>query len=100
RCHESIIGWRSGARVLADTAEGVVPIIAGTANRVARTDCEVDPHDPLVPGNVLRGLGSGARHAIPRLLHMSLGDERRLLGQYIERHVEAGDDLFASAQAG
>ena len=52
--HESIIGTRFLARVLEDTAEGVVPIIAGTAHRVASTDFEVDPHDPLVPGFVLR----------------------------------------------
>ena len=52
--HESIIGTRFLARVLEDTAEGVVPIIAGIAHRVASTDFEVDPHDPLVPGFVLR----------------------------------------------
>ena len=52
--HESIIGTRFLARVLEDTAEGVVPIIAGTAHRVASTSFEIDPRDPLVPGFVLR----------------------------------------------
>jgi proline racemase len=52
--HESIIGTRFLARVLEDTAEGVVPIIAGTAHRVPSTSFEIDPRDPLVPGFVLR----------------------------------------------
>ena len=32
----------------------VVQVVTGAAYRVARSTFEVDPHDPLVPGFVLR----------------------------------------------
>ncbi|WP_343071817.1 proline racemase family protein [Brevibacterium renqingii] len=52
--HDSIIGTRFRARVLEETADGVVPVVAGTAHRVASTSFELDPRDALVPGFVLR----------------------------------------------
>ena len=56
--HDSIVGSRFHARILEQTTEGggpaVVPAVTGNAHRVATTTFEVDPHDPLVPGFVLR----------------------------------------------
>ncbi|WP_432790121.1 proline racemase family protein [Brevibacterium sp. K11IcPPYGO002] len=52
--HESIVGTRFRARVLEETADGVVPVVTGSAHRVATSTFEVDPLDDLVPGFVLR----------------------------------------------
>ncbi|WP_319803271.1 proline racemase family protein [Brevibacterium sp. CFH 10365] len=52
--HESIVGTRFRARVLEETADGVVPVISGSAHRVATSTFEIDPLDDLVPGFVLR----------------------------------------------
>ncbi|UVI36000.1 proline racemase family protein [Brevibacterium spongiae] len=52
--HESIVGTRFRARVLEETADGVVPVVTGSANRVATSTFEIDPLDDLVPGFVLR----------------------------------------------
>ncbi|WP_344351065.1 proline racemase family protein, partial [Catellatospora coxensis] len=79
--HESIVGTRFRARVLAElegsddhgdrvgtggadglgdsgngwaSADSVVPLVTGTAHRVATCTFEVDPRDDLVPGFVLR----------------------------------------------
>ncbi|SMX82217.1 proline racemase family protein [Brevibacterium antiquum] len=54
--HESIIGTRFRARVLAEADEvgGVIPIIESTAHKVATCTFTVDPRDDLVPGFVLR----------------------------------------------
>lgn len=52
--HDSIVGTQFRARVLEDTATGVIPVIRGTAHRVATTVFEADPKDELVPGFVLR----------------------------------------------
>ncbi|GAA1521956.1 proline racemase family protein [Brevibacterium permense] len=52
--HESIVGTRFPARVLEETADGVIPVVTGSAHRVATTTFEVDPLDDLVPGFVLR----------------------------------------------
>lgn len=52
--HESIVGTRFRARVLEETADGVIPIVTGSAHRVATTTFEVDPLDVPVPGFVLR----------------------------------------------
>lgn len=52
--HESIVGTRFRARVLEETADGVIPVVTGSAHRVATTTFEVDPLDDLVPGFVLR----------------------------------------------
>jgi proline racemase len=56
--HDSIVGSRFRARVLERVAEhgrpAVVPVVTGTAFKVATSTFEVDPDDPLVPGFVLR----------------------------------------------
>lgn len=52
--HESIVGTRFRARVLGETADGVIPVVTGSAHRVATSTFEVDPLDDLVPGFVLR----------------------------------------------
>lgn len=52
--HESAVGTRFRARVLEETADGVIPIVTGSAHRVATSTFEVDPLDDLVPGFVLR----------------------------------------------
>ncbi|WP_420097689.1 proline racemase family protein [Brevibacterium sediminis] len=52
--HESIVGTRFRARVLEETADGVIPVVTGSAHRVATSTFEVDPLDDLVPGFVLR----------------------------------------------
>ena len=56
--HDSIVDTRFHARVLATTVEhgrpAVVPVVTGNAYPTARVTFEVDPHDPLVPGFVLR----------------------------------------------
>lgn len=56
--HDSIIGSRFRARVLRQTVEmgtpAVIPIVIGNAYRVARSTFEIDPHDPITPGFVLR----------------------------------------------
>lgn len=52
--HESIVGTRFRARVLEETADGVVPVVTGSAHRVATSTFELDPLDDLVPGFVLR----------------------------------------------
>ena len=52
--HESIVGTRFRARVLEETADGVVPVINGSAHRVATSTFEVDSLDDLVPGFALR----------------------------------------------
>ncbi|RBP67182.1 proline racemase/trans-L-3-hydroxyproline dehydratase [Brevibacterium sanguinis] len=56
--HDSIVGTRFRARVLAeDHALGraaVVPVVTGTAHEVARSTFTLDPDDTLVPGFVLR----------------------------------------------
>jgi proline racemase len=56
--HDSIVGSRFRARVLEKTTElgtpAVIPIVTGSAYRVARSTFEVDPHDPITPGFVLR----------------------------------------------
>lgn len=52
--HESLVGTRFRARVLEETADGVVPVISGRAHRVATSTFEIDPLDDLVPGFVLR----------------------------------------------
>lgn len=52
--HESIVGTRLRAKVLEETAGGVIPVVTGSAHRVATSTFEVDPLDDLVPGFVLR----------------------------------------------
>lgn len=52
--HESIVGTRFTARVLDVTDDGVVPVVTGTAHKVAESTFTVDPKDDLVPGFVLR----------------------------------------------
>ena len=52
--HDSIVGTRFRARVLEVTADGVVPVVSGSAHRVATSTFELDPLDDLVPGFVLR----------------------------------------------
>ena len=52
--HESIVGTRFRAKVLEETAEGVIPVVTGSAHRVATSTFELDPLDDLVPGFVLR----------------------------------------------
>lgn len=54
--HESIIGTRFRARVLAEADEvgSVIPVIESTAHKVATCTFTVDPRDDLVPGFVLR----------------------------------------------
>lgn len=52
--HESIVGTRFRAKVLEETAEGVIPVVTGSAHRVATSTFELDPLDNLVPGFVLR----------------------------------------------
>ncbi|SDR93577.1 proline racemase [Brevibacterium siliguriense] len=52
--HESIVGTRFRARVLEETADGVIPVVTGSAHRVASLTFEVDELDDLVPGFVLR----------------------------------------------
>jgi proline racemase len=52
--HESIVGTRFEARVLEDTDYGVIPLVSGSAYRVATSTFELDPLDDLVPGFVLR----------------------------------------------
>ena len=52
--HESIIGTQFRARVLGEVDDGVIPIIEARAHKVATCTFEVDPHDDLVPGFVLR----------------------------------------------
>ena len=50
----SIVGTRFRAKVLEETAEGVIPVVTGSAHRVATSTFELDPLDDLVPGFVLR----------------------------------------------
>ena len=52
--HESIVGTRFRASVLEEIADGVIPIVTGSAHRVATSTFETDPLDELVPGFVLR----------------------------------------------
>ena len=52
--HESIVGTRFRASVREETADGVVPVVSGSAHRVATSTFEIDPLDDLVPGFVLR----------------------------------------------
>ncbi|MBL8927757.1 MAG: proline racemase family protein [Pseudonocardia sp.] len=56
--HDSIVGSRFHAVAREHVTEhgrpAVVPVVTGAAYRVARSTFEVDPHDPLVPGFVLR----------------------------------------------
>ena len=56
--HDSIVGSRFlahiQAHVTADGEPAVVPVVSGNAYRVARSTFEIDPHDPLTPGFVLR----------------------------------------------
>jgi len=56
--HDSIVGSRFRAQVLRRVTEhgrpAVVPVVTGTAHRVATCVFEVDPDDALVPGFVLR----------------------------------------------
>ncbi|WP_062240536.1 proline racemase family protein [Brevibacterium epidermidis] len=52
--HESIVGTTFRARVLEETDDSVVPVVTGSAYRVATSTFEVDPLDDLVPGFVLR----------------------------------------------
>ena len=56
--HESIVGSTFTGRVLGTVeAEGrraVVPQVTGMAYRTGESVFTVDPHDPLVPGFVLR----------------------------------------------
>lgn len=52
--HESIVGTRFRAKALEETAGGVIPVVTGSAHRVATSTFEVDPLDDLVPGFVLR----------------------------------------------
>lgn len=52
--HESIVGTRFRARVLEETADGVIPVVTGSAHRVATSTFEVDSLDDLVPGFALR----------------------------------------------
>ncbi|MEY9257416.1 proline racemase [Brevibacterium epidermidis] len=52
--HESIVGTTFRARVLEETDDSVVPVVTGSAYRVASSTFEVDPLDGLVPGFVLR----------------------------------------------
>ncbi|GAA1859940.1 proline racemase family protein [Brevibacterium marinum] len=52
--HESVIGTRFRARVLAEADEGVIPIIESTSHKVATCTFTVDPRDDLVPGFILR----------------------------------------------
>ena len=52
--NESIVGTRFRAKVLEETAEGVIPVVTGSAHRVATSTFELDPLDDLVPGFVLR----------------------------------------------
>ncbi|AXH95129.1 proline racemase family protein [Ornithinimicrobium avium] len=56
--HDSIVGTRFEARVQARTVvhgrPAVVPAVTGSAYRVATCEFTVDPHDPVVPGFVLR----------------------------------------------
>lgn len=56
--HDSIVCSRFHARVLeqadGESGPGVVPVVTGNAYRVARSVFEVDPHDSITPGFVLR----------------------------------------------
>ena len=52
--HESIVGTRFRARVLEETDDGVIPVVTGSAHRVASSTFEVDELDDLMPGFVLR----------------------------------------------
>lgn len=56
--HESIVGSTSTGRVLAtvdvDGRPAVLPQVTGMAYRTGEHVFVVDPHDPLVPGFVLR----------------------------------------------
>ncbi|BBE24586.1 trans-3-hydroxy-L-proline dehydratase (plasmid) [Arthrobacter sp. MN05-02] len=56
--HDSIVGSRFTALARTRTTEhgrdAVIPVVTGTAHRVGTSSFEVDPHDTLVPGFVLR----------------------------------------------
>lgn len=56
--HDSIVSSRFYARIQShvsdDGAAAVVPVVTGNAYRVSRSTFEIDPHDPLTPGFVLR----------------------------------------------
>jgi proline racemase len=56
--HDSIVGSRFTCRVIdsvtADDRPAVVPQITGTAHRTGRSEFTFDPHDPFIPGFVLR----------------------------------------------
>ncbi|WP_231443829.1 proline racemase family protein [Brevibacterium zhoupengii] len=52
--HESIIGTRFRASVLAEVKDGVIPTIEASAHKVSTCRFVVDPRDELVPGFVLR----------------------------------------------
>lgn len=56
--HDSIVGSRFTATVHAQVTENdrpaVVPVVTGSAYRVGSSLFTIDPHDPLVPGFVLR----------------------------------------------
>jgi proline racemase len=56
--HESIIGTTFTGTVLATVDDGgraaILPQVTGTAYRTGEHVFWIDPHDPLVPGFVLR----------------------------------------------
>lgn len=51
--HESIIGTRFRASILAEVKDGVIPTIEASAHKVSTCTFVVDPRDELVPGFVL-----------------------------------------------
>lgn len=56
--HDSIVGSRFSATIQSHTTEhghpAVIPVVTGNAHRTGTSKLEIDPHDPLVPGFVLR----------------------------------------------
>ena len=56
--HDSIVGSRFRASVRSHGTEhgrpAVIPVVTGVAYRVGTSTFTIDPHDPLVPGFVLR----------------------------------------------
>ncbi len=56
--HGSIVGSTPTGTVLdrvdVDGRRAVIPQVAGTAHRTGEHVSTIDPHDPLVPGSVLR----------------------------------------------
>jgi proline racemase len=56
--HRSIVGStftaRVAARTIADGRPAVLPEVSGMAYKTGESSFTVDPHDPLVPGFVLR----------------------------------------------